>query len=42
MMGTTQETTIRLLSRLKKEKLIKDHTQGILILNQGQLRRIAQ
>lgn len=42
MMGTTQETAIRLLSRLKKEKLIKDHTQGILILNQGQLKRIAQ
>ena len=42
MMGTTQETAIRLLSRLKKENLIKDHTQGILILNQGQLKRIAQ
>ena len=42
MMGTTQETAIRLLSRLKKEKLIKDHTQGILILDQGQLKRISQ
>jgi len=42
MMGTTQETAIRLLSRLKKEKLIKDDTQGILILNQGRLKQIAQ
>jgi CRP/FNR family transcriptional regulator, cyclic AMP receptor protein len=42
MMGTTQETTIRLISRFKKEKLIKDHMQNILILDQDQLKRIAQ
>ena len=42
MMGTTHETAIRLISRLKKENMIQDHTQGLLILNHGQLKRIAQ
>jgi CRP-like cAMP-binding protein len=42
MMGTTLETTIRLISRFKQEKLIEDRIQGILILNEDTLKRIAQ
>lgn len=41
MVGTTQETVIRVLSGFKKKRLIKDFEKKILLIHEERLRRIA-
>jgi len=41
MVGTTQETVIRILSGFRKERLIKDIEKQILLINEERLNRIA-
>ena len=40
MVGTTQETVIRILSGFRKEGLIKDFEKQILVMNEERLKRI--
>lgn len=42
MVGTTQETVIRLLSGFRREKLIKDFEKHLLLINEKRLKRLAQ
>lgn len=41
MVGTTQETVIRVLSALRKDAVIAEHDQRIVLLDDERLRRIA-
>jgi len=41
MVGTTQETVIRVLSGFRKERLIKDSERHILLINEDRLKQIA-